>query len=175
MRPAPRRSAMPEIFLVFSTLPSALFAVGAAIFLRARRMDSVVLRFMAALGWIGLCTLPAVLVQGITLVATGRHGIEGLQALQMSLVSWWVLAGGSSVIAVIEASAKAISGHRQATMLDNWPWFWALLSMQCALLIYLLWPTLGPKFNWKRTRLLQVSAVLLLNSLTAIHWPWWGT
>jgi hypothetical protein len=165
---------MPDFFNAVASLPSALFAVGAAAFWRAKRLDSMVLRFMGALGWIGLCTLPAVLVQALTFDAGGGDQAWS-QMLPIVLLGWWVLAGGSSVIAVFEASAKAISGHRQSTMLDNWPWFWALLALQCAVLIVLLWPALGRKFTWKHPRLWLTAAALLLNSLTAVSWPWWGT
>lgn len=174
MRAQQRPANMSDLFIAVASLPSALLAVGAAAFWRAKRMDSVVLRFMGALGWIGLCTLPAVLVQALTLLAGGGD-LPWTQVLQIGLLGWWVLAGGSSVIAVFEASAKAVSGHRESTMLDNWPWFWALLALQCALLIVLLWPALGRKFTWKHPRLRLTGAALLLNSLTAVSWPWWGT
>jgi hypothetical protein len=156
--------------------PSALLAIGAVLFWKHKRQRSVVLRGVTALGLVGLCCLPSALVQ-VFLAARGQSptSFAGTELVPVFLVGWWVLSGGASVIALFEASAEAISGHRSATLLDNLPWYWVLLALQWGILVTLLLPHFGARFRWSSPRLWLIGGAVALNSALGIQWPWWGT
>ncbi len=160
----------------------------------------------AGIGWLVLWSLPAVAVQVVGNV-TGLSGTSFSVGDAILSIGFpvWVLAGGSSVIEIFEATAKEVSGHRQSTMIDNWPYFVALTYAQLALggaIVAWCWrsasqggltrlefsrtgtnPTapegLTPANAFARrccrTVPWMLAAAALLNSVTAWRWPWWGT
>ncbi len=167
---------MPVLFTLLLTLPSLGFLFCVVRFWTRRREPGRFARTSAALGWIATCSLPALLWQ----VSSGplSGGGPGLRLRDLPHVlgiGWWVLTGGGTVAAVFERTAKAVSGHRQMTMIDNWPWFWTLLAGQLALLVALLVPRLGPRFRWRDARLWGVGLIVAINAGLAVRWPWWGS
>lgn len=156
--------------------PSALLAIGAALFWRHKHQGSAVLRAVTALGWIGVCSLPVALCQ-VGLAASGSLSTSfgAQELLTLLLVGWWVLAGGASVIALFEASLAALGAGRSATLLDHLPWFWLLLAIQWALLVWLLLPCFGARFRWTHKRLWLIGGAVALNAALGLGWPWWGT
>jgi hypothetical protein len=87
----------------------------------------------------------------------------------------WVLLGGGVVQQVFEASARAISGHRQSTMVDNWAIYYGYTLIWVLPFAVLVASRLG-KPNWRTDRVLRiVGATLLLNALAGVGWPWWGS
>jgi hypothetical protein len=143
---------------------------------RTRATASFVRRFLGAIGLCTLCCTPAILVQDV-LLATGwsATSFDPLEYLRMWPFQLWVLAGGGIVQFVFEASAKAISGHRQSTMIDNWPIYFAFTLAWVLPWSALLAARLRQR-PWRRDVLAWCVAIVLLgNALAGVHWPWWGT
>ena len=87
----------------------------------------------------------------------------------------WVLLGGGVVQQVFETSAKAISGHRQSTMMDNW-WIYYGFTLIWALPWSALLATRLRAHAWRKDPIAMiVAALLLLNAVAGVRWPWWGT
>jgi hypothetical protein len=149
---------------------------GVALFLLSRRTEPAVMRLARGFGWTALCCMPAILAQDVMLLggfsSTSFHPEELLVGLPFQT---WVLPGGYVVQHLFESSAKAISGHRQSTMMDNVPIYYSF-----TLLWLLPWAALiaarlrrGPLR--KDAAVLPVAILLLANSIAGIAWPWWGS
>ena len=76
-------------------------------------------------------------------------------------------------MALFEATARAVTGHRSSTMFDNVHWYLALTALQTAILVALL---LRRRRPFHRDRFaLGIGVACLCNGLIAAPWPWWGT
>lgn len=148
----------------------------AALFLTSKRTEPALLRFARGFGWTVLCCLPAILVQDVLLVGGFTSTTFHLEEIFLGLpFQTWVLPGGHVVQHVFESSAKSISGHRQATMMDNVPIYYTF-----TLLWLLPWAALiaarlrrGPlRKDWVA---LPVAILLLANAIAGSSWPWWGS
>jgi hypothetical protein len=152
------------------------FLACAALILFAKRTEPALLRFARGFGWTVLCCMPAILVQDVLLVggftSTTFHLGEVFVGLPFQT---WVLPGGAVVQHFFEANAKAISGHRQSTMMDNVPIYYSF-----TLLWLLPWAALaaarlrrGPlRKDWV---VYPVAILLLANAIAGSAWPWWGS
>lgn len=168
------RSAYPQrTLLPYWALP---FLACIGLFLFAERTEPTALRLARGLGWCVLCCTPAILAQDVMLAGGFSSTSFNLAGYLFGLpFQTWVLPGGYIVQQVFESSAKAISGHRQATMMDNVPIYFAL-----TLLWLLPWATvIAARLRRGRLRkdpvVIPVAIVLLANSIAGIAWPWWGT
>jgi len=150
-----------------------LIALGVWWFSRAQGLSW---RLARAAGWCTACALPAILLQdGLVLFggsATSFSLVDCAKALPFQI---WVLPGGAVVQSIFEETAKAISGHRRDTLMDNW-----LLYHAYTVAWVLAWAALiqtrdAVKPAWKDPLRLVVAAILLVNALAGASWPWWGT
>jgi len=151
-------------------IPS-LLPIAGLVLLLARRTRP---RWLRALGWLTLWTLAAVVYQIVWWFSPDSHySVDLPNALRASPIGLWVLMGGRSVISVFEATARAITGHRSSTMVDNAHVFLAYTAIQCAVLVAILVRRQRP---WRKDPVaLAIGALVLLNGLLGSHWPWWGT
>lgn len=151
---------LPSVFLVF------------AVFVSRRRPNPP--GWSVALRWLTLWTLPALVYQCIWALWPGSpYSWTAGGAAQAAPVGLWVLLGGRSVVEVFEATARGLTGHRNATMLDNFYVYLAWTALQCAVLVIVL---LRRKRPFGRDPVaLAIGVVVLVNALLAAHWPWWGT
>jgi hypothetical protein len=143
---------------------------------RVRKLEPYSLRLAGAVGACVLCIVPAIAVQDALLLA---GGLSSSFSIVECLIVWpfqlWVLLGGGVVQQVFEASARAISGHRQSTMVDNWAIYYGYTLIWVLPFAVLVASRLG-KPNWRKDRVLRiVGATLLLNALAGVGWPWWGS
>lgn len=140
----------------------------------ARR--SVLASFAWGVGWLSACALPAVAYQAaLQLSGSLPTSFEAGDVARGLPFSWWVLLGGESVQSLFEATAKDLTGHRQTTMLDNWPYYAALTYVQVAL---------GGGLVAVRRRLgrgtldpwvLLLGLAVVVNGCLGARWPWWGS
>jgi len=158
---------------VVTALP---FLVCIALFLSARQPAGSKKRFARAVGACALCAAPAILVQDVVLVGGWSHtSFEPTELLTVWPFQQWVLLGGGVVQCVFEASAKTIGGHRQSTLIDNWPIYYGF-----TLAWVLPWSALVAArlraHPWRDDRVLRpVAVVLFANAVAGVNWPWWGT
>lgn len=150
-------------------LPSILMLVGIVVLLRPPRRP----RWLAALGWLALFTLPAV-ASHLAWVASDASpysaGAGGLA--RMGGLGLWVLLGGRTAIAAFEGLA-GLGMSRQTTMLDNVHVFFLLVLVQTAVLLWILLRArrlARPALVW-----LAVGIAVLANALLGAHWPFWGS
>ena len=156
--------------MVFLWIPSLLPLAGLLILLARRARP----RWLIALGWLTLWTLPALAYQTAWWVWPGtKYSVDWWDALRASPIGLWVLMGGRSVIAIFEATARDITGHRSSTMIDNTHVFLAYTAIQCAILVAIL---VRRKRPWRKDPVaLAMGALFLLNGLLGSCWPWWGS
>ena len=148
----------------------------AALFLLSKRTEPTALRFARGFGWTVLCCMPAILVQDVVLIggftSTSFHAMELVLGLPFQT---WVLPGGYVVQHVFESSAKAISGHRQSTMMDNVPIYYTFTLLWLLPWVALIAARLRRGSLRKDPVALFVAIVLLANSISGVAWPWWGS
>ena len=164
------------MLLALGIVTALPFLVCIALFVRARPTSSFAMRVARALGWCAMCAAPAILVQDVVLVGGFSHtSFDASECLIVWPFQLWVLLGGGVAQQVFEASAKAISGHRQSTMMDNWILYYAFTlawSLPWSALIAKRMrarPWHGDPIAW------CVAVVILANAVAGVHWPWWGT
>jgi hypothetical protein len=104
-----------------------------------------------------------------------RWSVEPGEYAAAAPLAWWVLAGGRSVQAGFEATVRAVMGRRQHTMLDNWPWYYALMALQTALLGAVVAWRLRRAARFRDPIVLGVAVLVLANAWLGRTWPWWGT
>lgn len=132
-------------------------------------------RLARAAGWCSACVVPAIVLQDALLVSGATSTtVRALDCVEMLPFQIWVLQGGAVVQLLFDDTAKAISGHRQSTMMDNWliyfvytvawvlPWSLVVRTRDAV-------PARRDPVRW------IVGAILVLNSLAGSTWPWWGT
>lgn len=158
--------------LLLLGLPSLTLLASLYLLARRRLRSELPLRLGSAVGVCALAAFPPTLYQALPM---GGAKTSALETLGLTLVAWWVLLGGVSVVATFEATAQLVSGHRQMTMIDNWPWFLALVLVQTSLLAAFLAPRFGPGATWKSPRLWLIFAAVAINAACAVDWPWWGS
>ncbi len=145
-------------------------------FVRARGGPRWIGEWLRSAGWLVLWVLPAVVAQAVfngAGMSSSSFAIADLFA--MLPWSWSVLLGGATVQAVFEETAKALSGHRQSTMMDNFPWYLALTWVQLAL-VSLFCALRRPKAKSFADRVsITFGMLVLINALCGIAWPWWGS
>ncbi len=147
-------------------------------FLARPRAEGFGGRFVQGLGLLALAALAASAVQ---LVATwagwnwsGNSGLVPWKLVAILPVSWLVLCGGWSVQALFEETVEDVTGHRQSTMLDNWPYYATLTALQLAALAALVaWR--GRRTRTRDPRAWVAAALVLANGIAGMAWPWWGT
>ena len=143
---------------------------------RTRPDGPLALRIARGLGLCTLCAAPAILVQDALLLSGATSTtFEPLVCLTALPFQVWVLLGGGVVQQVFEETAKSITGHRQATMMDNWYLYYAFTLAWAlpwsALLAWRLRSVAG-----RRDLLVGfVAVVLLANAVAGTRWPWWGS
>ena len=161
---------MPVHPFVLATIPAALFALCAVLFFR-RADRTGFLGFARALGFLGLCCLPAAVIQSVGLTFLKSEPF----ALVLTPISWFVLTGGFSVIAFFSQTARDVTGHRESVMLDNWAYFTVLTTLQLFFLAFAI------QQRWKDGAergdpvLRGVTIFVIANSLIGLPFPWWGT
>ena len=130
---------------------------------------------LPAVGWLSVWSFVAAIAQLIyhAVKTTGQtFELEDLPA--MLPFSWWVLLGGHSVQLVFEETAKAVTGHRQMTMIDNWPYYVVLTYAQTLVLAGLAaWRSRGR--SWSDPLLVLLGILVLANGALGLRWPWWGS
>lgn len=130
-------------------------------------------RWLVALGWLTMWTLPAVVYQTWWWVSPdSRYSVDLASALRVFPVGLWVLMGGRSVITAFEWIAENLVS-RQTTMLDNWPIYLGLATIQVAALVFVL--TRIPGNPWRSRGAWLIGAAVLTNAWLAAHWPYWGS
>jgi len=131
-------------------------------------------RWASALGWITLWTVPALAYQCVWWHSPDSPYSVTIPGLaQAAPVGLWVLLGGRTVVEVFEATARALTGHRSATMLDNVHVFLALTVLQSAVLVAIL---ARRDRDYRRDPwALAIGAGVLVNGVLAAQWPWWGS
>ena len=157
---------------LLSCLPHFVF-----VFLFFKRSDTAgAWNWARTVGWLCLWTLPAVVVQ-FAFHAAGRSTttFDFGELFSMLPWSWSVLSGGFSVQALFEQTAKAVSGHRQSTMLDNWPYYMVLTWLQFSLVAAYCALMRDPVRRFRDRPAILSGVVLLINALLGITWPWWGS
>jgi hypothetical protein len=168
-----------EGVLGVAALAALLVSLGGLVwfFLTRTRSEGLCGRFVQALGALALAALVADLAQ-VTAAMGGWIWPEvsfspGTLALALPL-SWLVACGGWSVQGVFELTAKAVTGHRRDTLMDNLPYFAGLTALQMglvALVVALCWR----RPRWRDPAVVCAFALALANGLAGITWPWWGT
>jgi hypothetical protein len=132
--------------------------------------------FFRGIGWTALCALPAAIGQVVAwaLARAGDLGdvVAGVGYLGLP---WAVVLGGWSVQRVFEATARAVSGHRQSTMLDNLEYYLALTAVQTLVLAAFVAWRLRRRPTLLDPVVLLVGALVLGNAIAGARWPWWGT
>ena len=88
---------------------------------------------------------------------------------------WPVHLGGATVAAVFENTAKAVSGHRQSTLIDNLPWWLVLTGIQTAFIAWAFVARWRQRASLRDPVLVALGALVLANSLVNAEWPWWGS
>ena len=155
--------------LFLLAIPAALPLVGLVVLLGPWATP----RWLVRLGWLALWTLPAVAYETWWWVSpSSRYSVELGDAVRASPIGLWVLMGGRSVVTVFEWIAENYV-TRQTTMLDNWPIYLGLTTLQVALLVGLLLRVRGSL--WRSPLAYAVGALVLANALLASHWPYWGS
>ncbi len=131
-------------------------------------------RWVAALGWLTLWILPALVYQSVWWVWPGSpYSAAWHEVLGAAPIGLGVLLGGRSVVEVFEATAQGLTGHRISTVFDNLHLFLALAVIECTLFIAILVRRDRPR---RRDPVaLAIGAAFLCDALLAAHWPWWGT
>ncbi len=119
---------------------------------------------------------PAILVQDALLLSGATPTTFGMDDVLIGLpFQVWVLLGGSVVQQVFEETAKSITGHRQATMIDNWHLYFAYtLAWALPWSALLAW-RLRVAAGRRDVVVGLVAAVLLGNAVAGARWPWWGS
>jgi hypothetical protein len=131
-------------------------------------------RLVQSAGLIALAGALASLVQ-LTAAALERFaGGFSLAFLGALPVAWWVLTGGWTVQQVFEATARALSGHRHSTFVDNAPYYLVLTAAQ-TLLVAALLARRGPRPYARDPRVWIAFLLAFANSLAGVPWPWWST
>lgn len=151
-------------------------ATAAWFFFRGRGGTGLFGNWIRTAGWLSLWTLPAGLAQLIFLAAGFTSTTFAVGDLFAMLPwSWPVLLGGVSVQMVFEETAKALSGHRQSTLIDNLGLYLFLTWLQLAVLA-LFCALARDETRRHRDRVsLTLGVAMLINALLGITWPWWGT
>ena len=91
-------------------------------------------------------------------------------------IQMWALAGGAVVQWPFDRWVKDLTGHRQATMLDNW-WVYALATVLW-LTPWVVWLARGFDFGsspWRSRRVRIATGVVAVNALLGMGFPWWGS
>jgi len=143
-----------------------------AVFVSRRRPEPP--RWAAALSWLALWTLPALAYQIVWWASDASPYAGSASALaQAAPVGLWVLLGGRSVVELFEATARALTGHRNATMLDNVHVYLVYTFLQCSILVGIL---KRRDRDFRRDPVaLGVGAAVMANAFLASRWPWWGS
>lgn len=134
-------------------------------------------RCLAAFGALAFAVLPALVVQSIG-IALGRLHVS------FSFGDWcsgvgiqmWALAGGIVVQWPFDRWVEDLTGHRQATMLDNW-WVYAIATV-IWLTPWVVWIARGADrlvSPWSSRRVRIAGCVVALNALLGMSFPWWGS
>ena len=128
-------------------------------------------------GFQALCAAPGILVQAWWLFLSGRsaYSVDAGEFLLMIPGSWWVLIGGYSVQARFEDTAKELTGHRQATMMDNWHYYYGLVLLQTLLLCLVIAWRLRKGSGFRDPVIVAVGVFSFLNAWLGHTWPWWGS
>jgi hypothetical protein len=151
-------------------IPSLLLAYAVSIVCRKRERP----RWASALGWITLWVVPAVVYQSAWWLSSSSSYSGSFRGVLLAApVGLWVLLGGRSAVAVFEATARDITGHRNSTMMDNVHVYLVLVFIQCAVFVAILARRDRPRL--RDPVALAIGAAFLVNALLASHWPWWGT
>jgi hypothetical protein len=98
------------------------------------------------------------------------------QSLYLTLpYSWWVLSCGQTVVKIFDENVKNWTGHRQSTMLDNWPVFFGLGLIQAIILSLIVAHRM--KGGEKPTQgLALVGGIFMcVNAMLATSFNWAGT
>lgn len=134
-------------------------------------------RRLAASGMLTIAIVPAVVLQSIGLAL-------GMYRVTFSFSDWcsglgiqmWALAGGAVVQWPFDRWVKDLTGHRQATMLDNW-WVYALATVVW-LIPWVVWVARGfddGSSPWRSRRARIAVGVVAVNALLGTGFPWWGS
>lgn len=127
-------------------------------------------------GWLSLWVLPAVFAQALFNGAGLSSSTFDLGDLFLMLPwSWPVLLGGADVQIVFEETVLAFSGHRQSTLMDNLGYYMVLSWLQLALVSLCCAIGCRRRPSLREPVPLVCGLFLLVNALSGIAWPWWGT
>jgi hypothetical protein len=157
------------------TLPGILFStfsLGCIVCLFKHRRNYM----LRAWGWLALCSFPAVIVQNTKWVL-GTPGMTiGLDDVCKTLpYSWYVLSCGQSVVNIFEENIEHWTGHRQSTMLDNWPVFFGLGLAQALVLSYFVARRLRAGATLKDSTVITIGVFMCINAILAASFNWAGT
>ena len=137
-----------------------------------------------AQGW-GLVTI-AVLPVAIAQPWVDEHtSFTARTSLLLPAISPGIHAGGWTVRVVFEPLAESGAfGHRQTTMISNWPVFWTLSVVQTSIIA----GSIGARLRARDRRrhrgerparidpaTAALGAAVLGNAALNIAWPWWGS
>ncbi|MEM7516495.1 MAG: hypothetical protein AAF368_06200, partial [Planctomycetota bacterium] len=98
--------AMPLSLLLLG-LPSLSLLASLYLLARRRLRPELPLRLGSAVGVCAIAAFPSALYQALPM---GGAKTSGFETLGLTLVSWWVLLGGFSVVATFEATVQLVSG-----------------------------------------------------------------
>lgn len=132
---------------------------------------------LRAFGVLSLSVIPAVVVQTVGIFA-------GMYRVTFSVEDWftglglqfWALAGGLVVQSPFDRWVKDLTGHRQATMIDNLHVYAAATVLW--LLAWAWWITRGVHDGGSAgcARRARIAAFVVgTNALLGITFPWWGS
>lgn len=130
---------------------------------------------LPAVGWLTLWAFPAAVAQLLDQgLGHGRSSFDLADLARMAPFSWWVLLGGHTVQLAFEETAQAVTGHRQMTMIDNWPYYAALTYAQ-TLLVGAAAAWRSRDRSWSDPLLVALGILVLTNAALGLRWPWWGS
>lgn len=173
------------LFVVFG-LPWWLAAGSLLIRRNDRRSSKGKIRLLLACvrgaGLVTLAVLPVAIVQPWFPHSTDFNLDT---QLWMPLVVPGIHAGGWTVTALFEPLAESgVFGHRQTTMLSNWPVFFALALVQTLVVGAAIGARLlardakrrvGARLNRFDPFIIAVMVACTLNAALNITWHWWGS
>lgn len=154
---------------------ACLFGIWCILCLFRNAREGKLYQLQRAYGWVALCTAPIVFAQFFVGFGHGFSFDDLGEQLMIMPGSWFVLQGGQSVVHLFEENVKDWTGHRQSTMMDNWPVFAGLTLAQVLLLTVLVWRRFLKGRTLRDRGVLGIGLFLFVNAALAMQWKWFGS
>jgi len=125
-----------------------------------------------------LLALPAGFAQVTVVPIPGLSGENWREIASIPVLAAPFNMGGLTVRGAFELLVEPLEflvGHRSATVMSNFGFFLVLLAIQVGAVALLFAYLRQRRGAWLDTRIGALAAVLLINSLANVRWPWWGS